>query len=130
MRGILYAGILLLAFFAPVKRLDIAKLQPIEAVAVSTEGDTVILRTDTGDVGKGSTAKEALDDLKESASAVIYLDTARYLLIGENAEREAESLMREMKASVKKGEYRGGDVKEEARYLDVHSEAAKPNTGE
>ena len=60
MRRILYVLILVLAFIAPVDRLDIAKLQPIEAVAVYLEEGEVVLETDTGDLGRGATEELAL----------------------------------------------------------------------
>ena len=82
MRKILYINIIVAVFFAPVDRLDIAKLLPVEAVAVYRENDTVVLKTDTDNTGRGKTVWEALKNLKENAVSVIYLDTADYLLIG------------------------------------------------
>ena len=126
MRQILYAVILIAAFFAPVKRLDIAKLLPIEAVAICLEGEEVVLKTDTENLGRGDSAETALQNLKDNTTEIVYLDTARYLLVAENAYYHAEELMQYLKPSVKIGTYAGGDVKEEAKYLDAHSESAKP----
>ena len=47
MRTVLYILIIILTFLAPVQRLDVAKLQPVEAIAIYTEQDTVIIKTDT-----------------------------------------------------------------------------------
>ena len=129
MRCILYCIILLLAFFAPVDRLDVAKLLPVEAVAIYLEDEMVVLETDTEDQGRGDTVHSALEDLKEKATKIIYLDTARYLLVAEDAEAQAQELLQYLKPSVRKGVYAGGSVKEEAKYLDAHSESAKPNVG-
>lgn len=126
MRRILYAGILLAAFFAPVERLDVAKLLPVEAVAIYMEEEEIVLEIDTEDQGRGSTVQEALENLKENATKIIYLDTARYLLVAENAQVQAKELLPYLKPSVRQGAYVGGSVKEEAKYLDAHSESAKP----
>ena len=113
-------------FFAPVDRLDIAKLEPVEAVAVYMEEGRVTLQTDGENIGSGVTAQEALADLKENALAVIYLDTADYLLVSEGAEEAAKDLQQYLQKSVQIGKYNGGNIKEEAQYLDVHKNAAKP----
>ena len=126
MRILLYITILIAMFFAPVKRLDIAKLEPVEAVAVYLENGRITLQTDGEDIGRGTTAQEALADLKENAFEVIYLDTADYLLIGDGAEEAAKDLRQYLRRSVETGKYNGGNVKEEAKYLDVHGNAAKP----
>ena len=126
MKFILYALIIALSLFAPVTRLDIAKLSPVEAVAVYKEYGQVVLKTDEENEGRGENVHLALADLKKKASVIIYLDTARYLLVGEGAETEAAALQAYLKESVLVGNYAGGDVKEEAKYLDVHTDSAKP----
>ena len=107
-------------------RLDIAKLQPIEAVAIYIEQDSVIVKTDMESIGVGKTAMEAVENLKDATPAVVYLDTADYLLVGEGAGAAAQEILPLLRRSVRTGIYRGGDVKEEARFLDVHGNAAKP----
>ena len=77
MRRILYGVILLAAFFAPVERLDVAKLLPVEAVAIYLEEGQVVLETDSEDRGRGDTVQAALENLKQNATKIIYLDTAR-----------------------------------------------------
>ena len=126
MRMILYILIVVLTLFAPVVRLDIAKLSPVEAVAIYMENGSVVLKTDEENQGIGTDAVSALRDLKEKAPAIIYLDTARYLLIGTGAEDAAEQLRKHLKPTIQIGVYKGGDVKEEAKYLDVHADAAGP----
>lgn len=126
MRAALYVIILALMLFAPVNRLDIAKLQPVEAVAVYMESGEVVLRTDLGSTGRGPDAGQALQNLKDTTAAVVYLDTADYLLIAPGAEDAARQLMKNLKKTVQTGVYNGGDVQQEARYLDVHGNAEKP----
>lgn len=128
MRKILSIVILMLSLAAPVKRLDVAKLQPVETVAVYYSGNAVVLETDTGDVGQGSTAVKALQDLKESACSVIYLDTAEYLLIGQNAQNAAAELRPFLKGSVKVGSYHGGDIMKETAYWEIHGDLPKLKT--
>ena len=125
MRKLISVIILVLSLFAPVKRLDVAKLQPVEAVAVYLKGNAVVLETDTGDKGRGSTAEEALADLKERACSVIYLDTAEYLLVARDAVSQADSLRPYLKSSVKVAPYSGGDIQDETAYWEVHGELPK-----
>lgn len=127
MRALLYIVILLAAVLAPADRLDVAKLEPVEAAAVYMEQGLVVLKTDTEAVGKGATAEEALENLKENTPAIIYLDTAEYLLISPEAAQWEEALRPWFKPSVMVCAYNGGDIKEEAKYLDAHAESAKPN---
>lgn len=126
MRILLYIIILVAMFFAPVNRLDIAKLEPVEAVAIYMEDGQVTLQTDGKSMGRGATAAEALQNLKENALAVVYLDTADYLLVGDGAQDAAQQLQEYLKNSVQIGRYSGGSVKDEAKYLDVHGNSAKP----
>ena len=126
MKIILYLLILALMLAIPVDRLDIAKLEPVESVAVYTHRGQIFLLTDTGAQGSGHTALQALADMKEKTAAVIYLDTARYLLIGKGAEDAAQELLTVLKPGVKQAQFRGGDVKEETRYLAAHGEKWKP----
>lgn len=126
MKGMLYALILALTFFAPVKRLDISKLEPVEAVAISRCREGVRLQTDTGALGEGVDVTDALADLKDRAKGVIYLDTAEYLLAEEGMQKQVESLMRWLKKDVRIAKYRGGDIREEAEYLDAHRQSEKP----
>ena len=113
-------AILGLCFLAPVKRLDVAKLQPVETVAVYLQGSCVVLETDWGEKGEGATALEALQSLRDNAHSVIYLDTAQYLLVGVGAQQQVEQLRPHLKERVKVGSYNGGDVAEETKYWKIH----------
>lgn len=126
MRTILYIIIIGVLLFIPLERLDVAKLEPVEAVAVYLEKGEVVLETDTESVGKGETIQQALENLKKNTPAIIYLDTAEYLLVAESAREHAEQLMEYLKKNVKTGKYAGGDVREEAKYMDAHVESALP----
>ncbi len=126
MRKILYIVILGMLFFAPLERLDIAKLLPVKAVAMYMENDQVVLETDTAYLGRGDSAISALTDLKEKTPAVVYLDTAEYLLVEQNAVEYVDMLRQELKPSVKVCVCQAaGRVKEAVEYLEVHSNLPK-----
>lgn len=126
MRKLLYIVLVGAVFFAPVSRLDIAKLEPIEAVAVEISGDRIVLKTDSGRQGRGQTVSDALRDLKQNTPAVVYLDTARYLLLSPGA-RSLEAEIREfLRSNITVAPYSGGDVKAELDYLQAHLERARP----
>ena len=126
MRKLLYIVILGLVFLAPVKRLDVAKLEPVQTVAVSREADAVMLQTDTGSTGRGETVAQAYRDLEENTPGVIYLDTAQYLLVAENAVDCVDALAQYLKPSVRVSSYSGEiDLKNAAKYLSVHSDLPK-----
>ena len=127
MRIVYYIIILGIMLFAPVKRLDVAKLEPVEAIAVTSNNGEVTLKTDTGSIGAGSDAEEALVSLKKNAKGIIYLDTARFLLIGDEAKEAAMELKPFMRGAIQFAAYCGGDVEEETRYIDAHDLAEKPD---
>lgn len=122
-RILLYVLILALVLLIPVESADVADLRPIEVICIYKEGNTVILETDTGDVGSGTNAIEALADMKQTSPAVIYLDTAEYLLVSENAAGEVDSLREILKDSVKLCMTKDKVALEDAaKYLPVHGD--------
>ena len=126
MRKLLYAVILVALWFVPLERLDIAKLLPVQAVAMYMENNNVVLETDTGNIGRGEDASKALEHLKETTPAVVYLDTAEYLLVSENAVSKAGELAQYIKPSVKVCVCdAAGRVKDATQYLDVHGNLPK-----
>lgn len=125
-RWSLYIIILLMLFVAPLERLDVAKLLPVQAVAVYTEGDAVVLETDTENKGKGVSIADALADLKENTPAVVYLDTAEFLMVSESAVSRVEEMKNYFKPTVKVCVCdAAGKVKDTAKYLDVHRKLPK-----
>ena len=122
-RLIIYAVLLGLLFVVPVKKLDIGKLQPIEVVSMYIQDSEVFLETDTGDVGKGVTALDALRNLKETATGVVYLDTAEFLLVQETAQKYVDELRQVLKDNVKVCLAEGDiDPETAAKYLNVHGD--------
>lgn len=65
---------------------DIGKLQPVQVVYLSCNGSEVLLQTDTGDWGQGNGVSNALQDMKASSSAEVFLEMADYLLLSPDCE--------------------------------------------
>ena len=120
-RLIIYGVLIYLVIIAPVKRADVGKLEPVEVVYLSEQDERVVLNTDTGGTGHGKNVHEALEDLKETTAGVVYLDTAEFLLLKENATKYIDDLRDILKKSVKvcfvEGEI---DLKKAAKYLSIH----------
>ena len=126
MRMVLYIVILALLFLAPVERLDVAKLEPVQTVAIYANDVNVVLETDTGNKGEGTGVEAALADLEEKTPGVIYLDTAQYLLVSERAISCVDSLRKYLSPSVMICLWdENGSVKDAAQYLDVRSDLPK-----
>ena len=125
-RIIVYIGIVALIIAAPVKPLNIGELRPVQVVFVYRQHDWVVIETDTDDKGIGGTARQALQNMKDTSDGVIYLDTADYLLIGPNGEEPTQELTRELKGSVrlcKAAKIR--DLEKAASYLRTHGDLPK-----
>ena len=120
-RIILYIGILALIVAAPVKPMDIEKLRPVQIVSVYKQSDWTVIETDTGDKGIGGTARQALQNMKDTSNGVIYLDTAEYLLVTKETEEATRELMAELKPSVRMCMTTGvEDLKQAVLYLKAH----------
>lgn len=125
MRKLISLALLALALAVPLKRLDIAKLQPVEGVALYREGQQVVLETDTGSRGVGETALEALKNMKEKATSVIYLDTAEFLFVEEGMEQFAEELRPLLGKAVRVGEYLEMKAEELVAFYEIHGNLPK-----
>lgn len=123
MRRILYIVLILLTFFAPVHRVKISDLAPVEAVFLVREGEQVTVSTDTGATGSGKDGLEALQALKENTPAVVYLDTAKYVVFNEPAEQDLRLLISQLKPSVKVCLLKGTELPENAlEYLQLRKD--------
>ncbi len=120
-RIIIYVLLLAVTLLVPVRKADVARLRPIEVIALHKSGDTVTLLSDTQDRGEGSNVLQALADMKQTSPAIIYLDTAEYLLVGEGAQEEVDALRSVLGGGVRLCSVQDGiDPKEAAAYLPVH----------
>ncbi len=120
MKIILYCVILVLIFLAPVSKQDIGDLEPVQAIWLRIDNGNVVLQTDTEDAGTGETVEAAIQAMKKNSEGVIYLDTAQFLLVSENALAHLEDIMSHLKASVKLCLWQGDDVASAARYMQSH----------
>ena len=121
--AICYIIILLAAALAPVERVDVGQMQPVEVIYICKDADAVVLKTDTGDVGVGVDAETALTDMKQTSAGVIYLDTAQYLVIGPGAQEDAMALKSVLRGSVQLClAEENMDLKQLAKYLPAHGE--------
>lgn len=126
MRRVLYVLLLAPLLFVPLERVDVAKLLPIEAVAVYIQENLVVLETDTEHTGAGDTVQQALASLKKNTPAVVYLDTAEYLLVSDDAIAKVDELRQYLKPSVKVCICDAKErVKDAAEYLSVHGKLPK-----
>ena len=84
-RILIYILILNALWFAPLDRVDVADLEPVRGVFMYTENGKLALKTDTGAYGAGDGVEDALQNLKNASPGIVYLDTAEYVLLSENA---------------------------------------------
>lgn len=125
-RVVIYILLLAAALLIPVDKVDVAKLRPIEVIYISKDGDTVLLQTDTDDVGLGADAAAALENMEQTSPAVIYLDTARYLLIGPGGEEPAQQLRGILKNGIRLcAVAEPVALTDVAQYLPVHGDLPK-----
>lgn len=125
-RVLLYIMILTVLMVVPVQGNDVGKLRPVQAITFYKEGDDFVLETDTDDRGVGATPMDALANLKDTTPAVIYLDTAEFMLVSEDSQNDVEQLRSRLKNSVKlclTEEY--VEPKAAAEFLKVHSDLPK-----
>ena len=123
MRKILYVIIGISLCFLPLERLDIAKLQPVQTVSIGRENGLVTIQTDTDNKGSGETVDAALQELEVRTPGVIYLDTAQYLLVAQNAIDDVAPLRKYLSNRVKVTLWDGeGSVQSAAEYLDVRKD--------
>jgi len=125
-RIIAYCLILALALLIPVERLDVADLEPVQAVWAYRYKGNVVLQTDTQDQGRGATLQEALADLENNCLKIVYLDTAQFLLVSEEMQTQIPELKQYLKDSVKVCLWDGnGSVADAAQYLSAHNIGCK-----
>lgn len=125
-KGVLYAAVIAAAMLVPVKRANVGQLLPVELVMLRTEGKLVVLETDTGNIGKGTTVESAYCELEQTAPGNIYLDTARYLMVSEAAQQYVIQISKYLKDNVRVcyAEQRI-DLKDAAEYLRMHKPKRK-----
>lgn len=124
-RMLIYGLILVLLWFVPVKGEEIADLEPIQAVWLSRNAGEISLKTDTEDAGAGKTVAEALEQMKTQSTGAVYLDTAQFLLVSENALDLVEEIKPMLKGKVLVCRWEGGDLKAAAKYMESREMGVK-----
>lgn len=125
-KSIIYVLLLGALFLFPLQGEDVGKLLPVELVYLHREGDVVVITTDTEAAGAGKTVNAALDNLKATTAGIVFLDTADYLLVDENAVSDVDALKNHLKSSVRVCKsVPDVDLKEAAVYLAVHKPQMK-----
>lgn len=125
-RIILYCIILLPLLFAPLQRIEIASLEPIQAVWLYQENEKIIFQTDTGNIGVGATFEEALTNMKESSTGIVYLDTAQYVFVSGDAQKQILTLRPFVKPSARLCKWEGqGSIQEAVAYADARKIGVK-----
>lgn len=118
----MYALILVSACLIPKERMDVARLRPVEVIAIYKLDHGVAIATDTGDMGYGTDVAIALEDMRQTSPGVIYLDTAEYLLFNSEADGEVVRIRKELKKTIKLCHTTGGiDLGQAAQYLPTHA---------
>lgn len=121
-RLLLYMAIMAAVLLIPVERADVAKLHPVQTVALYKITEGYRIETDTGDIGSGATVDAAFADLKATTPGVIYLDTADYFLIAQDTESAAEEMRKYLKSGVQVCEIIGqGNLENISLFLSSHS---------
>ena len=125
-RTVLYIGILVGLLLAPVEQMEVGKLIPVEVVSVYRQGENYVIETDTQNKGIGQTPGAALQNLKDTASGTIYLDTAKYLLLTQDAQNAVEVLRENLKPATQLSEIeRLLPMQEVAKFLDSHGKLVR-----
>ena len=120
-RLMLYVIILVALFFVPLQRVNIANLEPIQGIWMCFENDTIVVETDTADRGTGDTVKQAIENMKQNSSGIVYLDTADYLFVSEDAQEEIAAMKPFVNKTVKLCQWDGESGFDDAiKYAESH----------
>ena len=127
----LYALILVSLLLIPLERVDIANLEPIQAVWMYLENGNIVLLTDTEDKGCGVTVESAMSDMREKSRGIVYLDTAQFLFVADSAQKDISAIGSLVKGSIRLCKWEGqGDIKDAVKYADSHNIGVKLNKWE
>lgn len=123
---IFYMLILLIALWIPVRKMDISNLEPIQVVGIRKTEDQYVITTDTQATGRGKTVKNAVDSMKQKCEKIVYLDTARYLLVSEECQAVVSEISESLKNNVKVAVWDGkGELEKAAQYMQSHGIGVK-----
>ncbi len=125
-RILLYCVLLAAALMLPVHKIDVSDLEPIQAVQLYKEDNELIMRTDTKDKGSGENVRQALMDMKKKSEGIVYLDTAEFLLVSDEARDYIAHIKPYLKGKVRVCLWEGeGDLTKAAKYMKAHKTGVK-----
>ena len=96
---IVYGLTLAVLLFPSKQGTELGKLRPVELFYAYREGETLVLRTDTGDLGAGRNLRQAVSDLKRTSQGAVFLDSADYLIVTEETEALIPEFINKMRPS-------------------------------
>ena len=64
---------------------DAAALVPVQALVIDAKDGTVLVTTDTGDVGRGGNLDAALSDLQSGCAGALFTQTAEHVIVTSRA---------------------------------------------
>jgi len=125
-RWIFLMIIILLGFLAaPPSENDVGKLEPVELLYIYKEGESIVTQTDTGSEGVGENLFDALQNMKETSTGTIFLETADSLLVTLDTQTLLPELLEYLRPACRvclaNGEL---ELEKTARFLNAH----KPQT--
>ena len=125
-RIVIYILALAAALLVPLRGTDVGKLLPVGLIQLYKEGENIVIVTDTGDSGSGSSVQAAFLNLEETTAGVVFLDTADYLLVSRSAEDAVPTLKDYLKPTVRVC-YAEADIDpvQAAEFLEVHRPAVR-----
>ena len=78
---------------------ELGKLNPAGLIYIYKEADQFVVRTDTKEMGKGVSVETALEDLRASSGAEVFLDTVDYILVTEDTKSCVPELEKQFRLS-------------------------------
>lgn len=100
---------------------DLKQLQPVQTLLAEWTEGKLRLVADNGCEGTGRTVREAITNMKNSASGEVFLDTADYLLVRKDALSFVDVLKEELRPSCSVCGLMGSvDLTEVTDYLSYH----------
>ena len=119
--GLAYFGLL------PFEAHDVAELLPVETILVTKSGDRYRVDIGAGVRAIGKSLSEALDNLKEQVTGIVFFQTAEQVLVQEDAQDAIPVIEQEPRFRPAAGLYLTGDSSPDlhavSRYLKTRHSA-------
>lgn len=105
----------------PTSGNDIGKLQPVQVVCILRQENGVVVQTDTGDWGVGDTLWSATENMKETATKDVFLETADHLLLAPSCVELLPQIMEMLRPSCSLCLMEGEpDLEQVGQFLEFH----------